>query len=1243
MRIMVRIAQINLGKRTAAHNELKIRANDGNYELALIQEPVFTKRGTAKVYGGTNFAGTAPNRDRRPRTAIWVHDRLCTEWDCMQLNEFSDEDMTTISANICIQGTRFVALICSIYMPHLNQDKRSIRNPVSGKLKSLVKYANDNRCELLIAIDSNSHHKIWGCPQSDVRGGHLHDFITSNRLCLMNTGSAHTFHTDTRKSIIDITLATRKMQRFLSNWKVDSSESHSDHKFIELELPNIPTRVLVTRNKRETDWVRYSRKLERRTARVSWTCNDRVSLDLKAQRLADILMKSYSESSREKLVKARHYMDWYSKGIASERTKLRKLGKIAHKALEEGRINADTLLTEYRNKRNKYHRTVDKARRKAWWNKMEEIKLTKETARLQKILENGGSKSIGSLRRGDDSYTCNMQETIELLMQTHFPDCEKQSDTNVTEVPEQRYFGVDFTDMLGKSKIEWAIRTLSPFKTAGGDGIFPALLQKGMEFITPVLHALFTASIELNYIPKTWRDTKVVFIPKAGKSAYDVPKSFRPISLMSFILKTLEKLVDREIKENNLTINPLDKAQHAYQKGKSTESALHSFVTEIEKMFHHKKLGVGLFIDIEGAFDNTSFEVIMRAARRFGISEALITWIKAMLMSRRITATIDKEGIEYSPTRGCPQGGCLSPLLWSLIVDDLAVQLKEAECFVSSYADDMGILVQGDKGNTDEIEAQLYRAIRIIEKWCADNRLKVNPSKSVTVIFSRMSKRHTFSNFRMFGGDIPMQNDFKYLGVHLDSKLMWDKQITQSIEKGRRTVGITNAMVTKKYGLSVKQAIWVYTQIVLPRMTYGCIVWWHRASEIKGNRERLESVQRKALMMATGAMTTTPSAALTAILNIIPLHLKIRESAMKCSTRLLGNGTWRTDIPYGMKKAHSGILETTVGLAGEDMDLMDAKFLDRNNFEIKINPGNNWSYRVPLPPASTWYVDASRRNKVSTIGMYSKRLFSLDYCMGMRIDDHATSFQAEMFAIKKAAELCLNAGYRRDEQVTIVSDSEASIKALSNAYCRSRLTNECFEFLTRLGDRCRLTLAWCPAHKGIYGNTKADNAARLARDKPTTNGCVYIGFKQVIERIEKASYVQAKIAWAAMEIAVQSRNNIAGYDEDEARPIMNLGRRDIRALIGMKTGHAVDYKFLMRKDTVESDLCRYCHDGQDSISHFTFDCHYFDIERQQILKIGPGTSNLRDTNHKNIIEFVRKTGLMDDIFDKRRPTDDQDV
>ena len=95
-------------------------------------------------------------------------------------------------------------------------------------------------------------------------------------------------------------------------------------------------------------------------------------------------------------------------------------------------------------------------------------------------------------------------------------------------------------------------------------------------------------SKRINYIPFKWREVKVIFISKAGKASHVNPNDFRPISLSSFILKTIERLLDMYIRQA-INKSLLSDSQHAYYKGKSTEIALHSIVSKIEKSLYYKE------------------------------------------------------------------------------------------------------------------------------------------------------------------------------------------------------------------------------------------------------------------------------------------------------------------------------------------------------------------------------------------------------------------------------------------------------------------------------------------------------------------------------------------------------------------------------------------------------------------------------------------------------------------------------
>ena len=106
------------------------------------------------------------------------------------------------------------------------------------------------------------------------------------------------------------------------------------------------------------------------------------------------------------------------------------------------------------------------------------------------------------------------------------------------------------------------------------------------------LTKVFRACIALGYVPVTWRMSRVAFIPKGGRVGHSVPKDYRPVTLMSFMVKALERLVDR-LMEEQLQENPLSDTQHAYRKGRSTDTALHRVVDFIETGMRGGECSVG--------------------------------------------------------------------------------------------------------------------------------------------------------------------------------------------------------------------------------------------------------------------------------------------------------------------------------------------------------------------------------------------------------------------------------------------------------------------------------------------------------------------------------------------------------------------------------------------------------------------------------------------------------------------------
>ena len=225
--------------------------------------------------------------------------------------------------------------------------------------------------------------------------------------------------------------------------------------------------------------------------------------------------------------------------------------------------------------------------RLAWRQFCTDVSSLPAAARLHRILKKDRPLKVGSLRKANGEYTTTPSETLKVLLDAHFPDHNQAIPQTIRDVCSMQRCTLEgeqvATKIVTKSRVCASIKSFKPFKSPGQDGIYPVLLQKGLDILVPHLIPLYRSCIVLGYVPIAWQCMRVVFPPKPGKSDYTLAKSYRPLSLTSFLLKTLERLVYWYLLEGPLKIRPLHSNQFAYRAGLSTETALHCIVTRLRE------------------------------------------------------------------------------------------------------------------------------------------------------------------------------------------------------------------------------------------------------------------------------------------------------------------------------------------------------------------------------------------------------------------------------------------------------------------------------------------------------------------------------------------------------------------------------------------------------------------------------------------------------------------------------------
>lgn len=80
------------------------------------------------------------------------------------------------------------------------------------------------------------------------------------------------------------------------------------------------------------------------------------------------------------------------------------------------------------------------------------------------------------------------------------------------------------------------------------------MLQSDLNILLPWMREMIKTSVVLEYIPRSWSIVTVVYSRKPERmTVYSITKSFKPISLTSFLIKHWKKYINRHLTEEVFT------------------------------------------------------------------------------------------------------------------------------------------------------------------------------------------------------------------------------------------------------------------------------------------------------------------------------------------------------------------------------------------------------------------------------------------------------------------------------------------------------------------------------------------------------------------------------------------------------------------------------------------------------------------------------------------------------------------
>ena len=837
---------------------------------------------------------------------------------------------------------------------------------------------------------------------------------------------------------------------------------------------------------------------------------------------------------------------------------------------------------------------MSKAKRAAWKEFTSSVDSVHDAAKLNKVLTSTTSQDVGLLRRRDGSMCTSSNDTIHVLLEEHFPRCE--IGTEVPYSPKNKKVHLKDYNWINPVIVRKAIAEFGPHKAPGPDGIKPIVLQNLPESAVERLSDIFKGCIQFEYTPHRWRKSTVSFMAKANKPDKANPRTYRPLSLNSFILKALEKIIKFHLEDEIFPMNPLHRKQYAFQKGKGTDDALSHTLNAIEKGLLRGQFVIAVFLDIQGAFDNIHPDAINQAMKDGGIPNYIRKWYYNLLTNRECECTIGNSTLRAKLNSGIPQGAVLSPPIgWNPSMDKLIVLIDAEPVDQAAFADDEAIVAASDDPLLTYQQAQ--RAINKAVTWAEAHGLKFSASKSEAMIFTTKIKYIPPPKLRLYGEEVPYVDHVKYLGITIDRHLNWDRHIKDKVNSTKRVLLASYKALAHSWGPKPKFTLWLWTAVLRPRITYGAFVWAHAAAK-RTNQTRLRSVQRYALSLIAPVRRSTPNRALEIIYNTAPLHLHIKALALSTYVRIGANLTWTSNrrIKGHIEYAHKELPAT---LHNAVMDKAPTKRDWWIQYDVIIGNGihADWS-----PASADWscFTDGSLLEGESGAGASIFDKAGEITNLGEK-PEGGTVYQCEVWAIEMAANWLLNKEPRNREILFFV-DNQAALRAMQAVSSNQITVNRARASLKQLSFLNKVSLLWVRSHRknadqAAAANELADAAAKRATTiGPESSITAPLSLAGAKNFIKQSIWEEWRKEWNWYPEARQSHYFLDGPSLKFNQTIKQ-GRESVSRLIQYITGHA----FMGRHDQIvengskEGDgsraaECRFCQQADETPHHIITQC-----------------------------------------------------
>ncbi|KAL4098126.1 hypothetical protein QTP88_022788 [Uroleucon formosanum] len=703
-------------------------------------------------------------------------------------------------------------------------------------------YFNTINNNFIIGGDYNAKHQSWGCRVNNPRGNILYNFVNSKKYKVLAPPGPTYWPSSPHKNpdILDIFITKTPSNL---HYVIDNIlDLNSDHSSVILTLNDYPSSIIEPLKLFHTTTDRYKfHDLVNQNLHLNIRLKSNDDIDVAVNNLTNVIQSAAWAANTTKNVQNSNSnsLSTNIRILISEKRRARALYQRtrlpSHKKIYNKLGNhLKKVLAKIKNLSYENFLTKLSAKNGSLWKASKQALHFKITT--PPIKKSDGSFAVSDTEKAElfKNHLFNIFQPHQDILPANSNTVLRSLDMPLPPSPPVKYFS--------PSDIKFAIQKQTLRKSPGFDLITAEVARCLPKRAIVLLTNIFNAILRLSYFPLLWKFSKIILFPKPNKPP-DLVTSYRPISLLPFFAKVLERLILNRLLPIISEKNILPNYQFGFRAQYSTIHQAHRLVDSISFALEKKMYCSCVFLDIQQAFDRVWHEGLLYKIKTF-LPQTYYTLLKSYLTDRFFQVSFKSAYSNITNIRaGVPQGGILSPILYNLYASD---QPTSANTTVADYADDKLIISINE--NPIVASLNLQHHLSLMEIWYKNWRFKVNQTKSHHTTFTL--KLGHCPPVTLYGTQIPMTSKVKYLGLTLDRRLTWAQHTrVKRLQLNLRLRMLKSLLVNNKHtNLNVK--LLMYKSLIKPIWTYGLQLWGNAK---KSNTNRIQTFQNIALRKLTNS------------------------------------------------------------------------------------------------------------------------------------------------------------------------------------------------------------------------------------------------------------------------------------------------------------------------------------------------------------------------------------------------------